>query len=113
MRIEEDVIIIGAGSAGLTSALYLARTKFKFAIFEKEMVGGKLNIITQIDNYPGFASIDGFSLILNMKKQVKSLSVKISKDLIKLINKNEKCFEIVCENNTYLTKSFIIATGST
>lgn len=113
MRIEEDVIIIGAGSAGLTSALYLARTKFKFAIFEKEMVGGKLNIITQIDNYPGFPSIDGFSLILNMKKQVEALGVKISKELIKGINKNEEGFEIVCENNTYLTKSLIIATGST
>jgi thioredoxin reductase (NADPH) len=113
MRIEEDVIIFGAGSAGLTSALYLARTKFKFAIFEKEMVGGKLNIITQIDNYPGFPSIDGFSLILNMKKQVEALGVKINKELIKGINKNEDGFEVVCENDTYQTKALIIATGST
>ena len=60
MTINKDILIIGAGPAGVGAAIYLSRSKYSFCIVEKEMIGGKLNTITQIDNYPGFVSISGW-----------------------------------------------------
>ncbi|MDY4183747.1 MAG: FAD-dependent oxidoreductase [Candidatus Onthovivens sp.] len=112
MKIIKDVGIIGAGPAGMSAALYLARSKYSFLLIEKEMSGGKLNITTQIENYPGVGSIDGFTLGMNMRNQLKSFNISIKKDNCIDVKKVDEGFEVIGEKDTYLFKILIIATGS-
>lgn len=113
MNINKDVVIIGAGPAGMSAALYLSRTKYDFVICEKEMVGGKLNITTEIENYPGIGKTDGFSIASAMKNQLKQLGIDITKETINDVKKTDSGYELIGQNNTYLSKTIIIATGST
>ena len=65
-----DVIIIGSGSAGLTAALYAVRREMKVLVLG-EVLGGQLTLAGEIENYPGYKSIQAYQLIDNMFKQVK------------------------------------------
>jgi len=112
MEIKKDVLVIGAGVAGVSAAVYLARSKYSFAIVERELVGGKLNSISQIDNYPGFTPISGLDLIDNYKKQLNYLNVEITKDDIVAIKKTDEGFDAISDNNIYKVRAIIIATGS-
>lgn len=70
-----DCVIIGSGVAGMTAAIYLRRANLNVALIEKDAPGGQMNKISNIENYPGFRSIDGPTLSLNMYKQVMDLGV--------------------------------------
>ena len=113
MTINKDILIIGAGPAGISAAIYLSRSKYSFILLEKEMVGGKLNTITDIDNYPGFVTISGPDLIMKYNEQLKARGIEVTHDQIKKITKENDFFQVVAENNTYIVKVLIIATGST
>lgn len=112
MTINKDILIIGAGPAGVGAAIYLSRSKYSFCIVEKEMIGGKLNTITQIDNYPGFVSISGVELIQKYQEQLKARNIEVLHDGINGITKGNDLFQVVGDNNTYIVKTIIIATGS-
>src|SRR5574344_2655974 len=112
MTINKDILIIGAGPAGVGAAIYLSRSKYSFCIVEKEMIGGKLNTITQIDNYPGFVSISGVELIQKYQEQLKDRNIEVLHDGINGITKGNDLFQVVGDNNTYIVKTIIIATGS-
>lgn len=111
--INKDVLIIGAGPAGMSAALYLARSKYSFEIVEKNMIGGKLNITTRIDNYPGVPSTDGFTLADTMKKQLESFNIKVKFDEVIDISKEKDGFyKVFTKNDQYLVKAIIVATGT-
>lgn len=112
MTITKDVLIIGAGPAGVSAAVYLSRSKYSFCLVEKEMLGGKLNTITQIDNCPGFASISGIELIQKYQEQLKARNIESLKDNINGVTKGDKLFQVIGDNNTYIVKAIIVATGS-
>ena len=112
MIVNKDILIIGAGPAGISAAIYLSRSKYSFVLLEKEMVGGKLNTITDIENYPGFTTISGPELIMKYQEQLKARNIEITKDNIQGITKEKDLFKVVADN-TYLVKVLIIATGST
>ena len=112
MKIKKNVLIIGAGCAGISAAIYLARSKYSFCIVEKEMLGGKLNTITDIENYPGYDKISGIELIENYKKQLHHLNINITKDEIVDIKKNKDGFIAFSIGNEYHVDLIIIATGS-
>ena len=108
-----DVIIIGAGPAGLSAALYALRANLKTLIIEKSAPGGQLINISKIDNYPGYALSDGATLAFTMYEQVSKLNANFAfEEVIDVeINENEK---IVKTNaNTYRCKNIIVATGTT
>lgn len=111
--IKKDLLIIGAGPAGVSAAIYLSRSKYSFVLLENKAIGGKLNIITDIENYPGFTSISGADLIEHFNEQLKARNVSIEHDEIKSISKKDIGFEVITEKNIYEVKSIIIATGST
>ncbi len=113
MIVNKDILIIGAGPAGISAAIYLSRSKYSFVLLEKEMVGGKLNTITDIENYPGFTMISGPELIMKYQDQLKARNIEVTKDNIQGIVKENDYFKVVADNNTYLVKVLIIATGST
>ena len=112
MEIVKDVLIIGGGPAGMSAALYLLRSKYSFVIVEKAMVGGKLSITTEIENYPGVGKIDGLSLAMKMKDQLSEHGIKIEQDNILDINKEGNEFIAFGEKNTYKIKQIILATGT-
>ena len=107
MKSNFDCIIIGAGIAGLTAAIYLKRAGKNVVIIEKSMPGGQILKTNSIKNYPGFVEIDGFSLIRKILDQIDNLEIQIIKEEVKEINN----LEVVTDNNVYSTSNIILATG--
>ena len=106
-----DVIIVGCGPAGMTSAIYAARSNKKVLILEKETIGGQMASSPLIENYPGYSSISGSELANNMFEQVNNFNVDIElEEVYQIIDGDIK--KVITDSNTYETKSVIIATGS-
>ncbi len=80
-----DVIIIGAGPAGMSAAIYATRREMKTLIIGRE-TGGQVAMAGEIENYPGFKSVNNFDLIAKMAEQVKSLGAEIKNDEVKNID---------------------------
>jgi len=108
-----DVVIIGAGPAGLTAGLYAGRAGLKAKIFEKMLPGGQILLTENIDNFPGFVGgIDTRKLVENLVAQVKELNLEIDNAEIREIKKNS-CFIVKTSKNEELkSKAIIIATGA-
>ena len=102
-----DCIIIGAGIAGLTAAIYLKRAGKNVVIIEKSMPGGQILKTNSIKNYPGFLEIDGFGLTRRVLDQTDNLNIKIIKEEVLEINN----LEVKTNKTTYQTKNIILATG--
>ena len=103
-----DIIIIGSGIAGLTSAIYALNNKRKVLILESQTYGGQIINSNIINNYPGFLEISGFDLMTNIYNQVKNLGGVIKYEEVLEVTKNKK---IITKNETYEAKSIIISTG--
>lgn len=106
-----DVIIIGCGPAGMTSAIYAARANKKVLILEKESIGGQMSSAPLIENYPGYSSISGSELANNMFEQVSALDVDFELEEVTQI-KDGDVKTVVTDCNEYTAKAIIIATGS-
>ena len=110
---EYDIIIIGAGPAGLTSGIYAGRQNSKTLIIDKGITGGLGLEVPEMENYPGIPNINGMTLIKDTKEQCLKYNVDIHEfEEIINIEKGEK-FTVSTNKDTYTTSSIIIATGST
>ncbi len=111
MKLDFDCIIIGAGVAGMTSAIYLKRSGINVAIIEKNYVGGQINKTYTIKNYPGFKEIDGPTLAITISEQLKELEVPIIYEEVKNIIDNGKYKEVETNKQKYISQTIIIASG--
>ena len=107
-----DVVILGAGPAGLTSGIYCARAGLKTVIIENGAPGGQASITPNIENYPGIDSTPGFKLVKDMMDQCTKFGVEFVYDQIKTIILNRPIKTITTDFNTVEGKSVIIATGA-
>ena len=109
---EYDIIIIGAGPAGLTSAIYARRANKNVLVLEAKSYGGQIINTLDIENYPVEEHISGFEFATKLYNQAKNLGAEIVFEKVVDINDlgNEK--EVVTTKNTYKAKAIIIATGS-
>jgi len=108
-----DVIIIGAGPAGLSAAIYSARGGLSTAIFEKAMVGGQINVTDEVENYPGFEEpLSGFELTTKMRQQAERFGTKFIDEEITAIGLEGLCKVIETVEGKYRAKSVIICTGA-
>ncbi len=107
-----DVIIIGGGMAGMTSALYCLRNNKTVLVIEKEAVGGQIAKSPKVENYPTIKQISGTELADQLFDQIMELGAEFELDNVKQISKENNIFNVVTEYNTYQGKSVIIATGS-
>lgn len=105
-----DIIIIGAGPAGLNAAVYAARYHLKTLVFG-EILGGMAAEAYEICNFLTYDKIKGFELAMKMKDQVKNLGVDIKSNKVAGIVK-KKYFEVKTKDNTYFAKKIILATGT-
>ncbi|HQQ67457.1 MAG TPA: thioredoxin-disulfide reductase [Candidatus Cloacimonadota bacterium] len=108
-----DVIIIGAGPAGLSAAIYSARGGLSTAIFEKAMVGGQINVTDEVENYPGFEEpLSGFELTNKMRQQAERFGTKFIDEEITAIGLEGLCKVIETTEGKYRAKSVIVCTGA-
>ena len=111
---EWDLIIIGAGSAGLTAGIYAARNGLKTLILEEKQAGGALTIIPWIENYPGFPDgISGEELASRMISQCRKFGAEIHEfEKAEELELNEREKTVKTSSAKYAAKAIIIATGS-
>lgn len=107
-----DIIIIGAGPAGMTAGLYAAQARKKVLILEKEAYGGQILKTDKVKNYPGFKEITGFEFSNNLYNQLTDLNVEIKIDEVIEIISNENYKEVKTKKGNYTAKSVIIAAGA-
>ena len=109
-----DVIIVGAGPAGLAAALYAARDRLKTLMLEKMMPGGQISTTDRIENYPGIERIDGMGLISQMQKQVENFGaeIKTSSEVTKLGKLPNGNIAVYCDKEKYTGRAIILAPGS-
>ena len=108
-----DLVIIGGGPAGMTSAIYSARQRLKTLVITKEFGGQMSHKAVDIENYPGFDKISGFDLILRMEKQMKDKGVEVLNDEVVSLKKESDIFSIITkENKNIISKTVIVATGA-
>ncbi len=109
-----DVIILGAGPAGLAAGLYAGRARLSTLIIEKGQDGGQIAITDEIENYPGqnVEGESGPSLIERMAKQVEKFGAERVTDVIKKVELEGKIKKLTGSNGEYEAKTVIIATGA-
>ena len=109
-----DVIILGAGPAGLTAGLYAGRSRLSTLIIEKGQDGGQIAITDEIENYPGqmVEGESGPSLIARMTEQAKKFGAERCSDTIKSVELTGEVKKLIGVKGEYLAKSVIIATGA-
>ncbi|WP_353893808.1 thioredoxin-disulfide reductase [Proteinivorax hydrogeniformans] len=106
-----DVIIVGAGPAGLTAAIYAARAELKTLLIEKNAPGGQASTTDTIENYPGIETVSGPDLAMNMYTQATNLGVELSMDEIIDMELNGDIKTITTDSGTLKAKTVIWATG--
>lgn len=105
-----DVVIIGSGPAGLTSAIYAYRGNLKTLVLSGNELGGKLTKTYKVENYPGFKEIMGADLANDFIEHVKNFNIEIKEGLVKEIKDNN---QIVLSNDEIInTKAIIVASGT-
>ena len=106
-----DIVIIGAGPAGLTAAIYARRAGKTVLVLEKETFGGQMTFSPKLENYPGFESVSGNDLAQRMLEQAMALGADVDMDLVTGME-NGPVKTVVGENGTYEAKAVIIAAGA-
>lgn len=106
-----DVAIIGMGPAGISAAIYLTRSNVNPICFEPGLVGGKLNWVHEIENYPSYVGT-GKGLAENMSAQVEHFQLDVRKERVINVNPNDDgTYLLVTDKKEYIFKSVIIANG--
>ncbi len=110
-----DILVIGAGPAGLSAAIYSSRAGYKVKIVDPMGSGGQLLFIDELENYPGVEKISGFELSEKLEKQALSFGVEMEFNEVKSVAKNSKnIFDIsFADGSTEQAKAVIVATGAT
>ncbi len=110
----EHVIIIGAGCAGYTAAIYTARANLTPLLLTGTQPGGQLTTTTEVENFPGFpGGIMGPELMMNMQQQAEKFGTRVAWASVESIeHQADGSFKLNCGSETYETKTLIVATGA-
>ncbi|MDK1388597.1 thioredoxin-disulfide reductase [Sinorhizobium sp. 8-89] len=108
------VLIIGAGPAGYTAAIYAARANLKPLLVTGLQAGGQLTITTDVENYPGFAEpVQGPWLMEQMRQQAENVGTEVAYDIITSVDLSERPFRLKGDSgDMYIADALIIATGA-
>lgn len=110
---KEDVIIIGAGPAGMSCAIQLKRCGITPLVFDLDNNGGLLRYANLVENYPGFpGGIKGINLAKRFSEQFKLEKLKCIKQKVLNVKYNRGLFEVITKNNYYTSEYLVIASGT-
>ncbi|MCT6822540.1 MAG: thioredoxin-disulfide reductase [Apilactobacillus sp.] len=112
MMEKYDVIVIGAGPGGMTSALYASRANLSVLMIDRGIYGGQMNNTAEIENYPGFKSILGPDLAKNMYESSTNFGAKYEYGTVESIEDKGNSKIVNTDQGSYETSSVIIGTGS-
>ena len=104
-----DVIVVGAGPAGLTSALYALHKNKKVLVLESKVYGGQIVNASLVENYPGMPKVSGFDFATNLYNQVVDLGGEVNFETVIRV---EPDLSVTTNEGTYKGKSVILATGA-
>ncbi len=109
-----DLIIVGAGPAGLAAAIYAARAELKFIVLEKEMMsGGQIINTYEVDNYPGLYHMGGFDLAMKFREHADALGASFVTGEVEKIEDIPEGKRVVCRDGAeYKTKTVILSGGA-
>ena len=110
---EQQLIILGSGPAGYTSAIYAARANLNPTLITGLEVGGQLTTTTEVENWPGdYEDLQGPDLMVRMKKHAEKYNVNIINDHIKSVDFSNNPLVLNGQKDSYLSNSLIVATGA-
>lgn len=105
-----DSIVIGAGPAGITAAIYLARKNLDILVLTLD-IGGQARLSTDVENYTGFTLISGEELVERFEEHLKAFGIKIVEESVRSVEKQKNLFKIRTAEKVYWSKSVILASG--
>jgi len=107
-----DVIVLGAGPAGLTAGIYLSRAKMKTLLLNEGMIGGQVVLTHEVANYPGVENISGYQLATSMKKQALSFGCEIKQNIkVSKLDLSSTTKTVHVGDDIFTANAIIIATG--
>lgn len=110
--IEKDLLIIGAGPAGLTAAIYAERSGLRSVVADKATIGGQVSITPVVENYPGFTRIAGKTLMDMMAQQaIQYAEIHEGEEIIS-IEKKDDIFEVLSSRTKYHVRAILLTTGA-
>ena len=107
-----DTIVIGAGIAGLTSAIYLSRASKKVLVLEAKVVGGQIINTIGIENWPGNLGVSGADLMQQTYEQTISLGAEVEYEEVTNVSKKENLFVVKTDEGEYKAKTLVLAMGT-
>ncbi|WP_307975718.1 thioredoxin-disulfide reductase [uncultured Streptococcus sp.] len=109
-----DTLIIGSGPAGMTAALYAARSNLKVGLIEQGAPGGQMNNTSEIENYPGYDHISGPELSMKMYEPLEKFQVENIYGIVQKVEDDGegKVKRVITEDATYEAKTVVVATGA-
>nr|WP_114788244.1 thioredoxin-disulfide reductase [Lactiplantibacillus plantarum] len=107
-----DVIIIGAGPAGMTAALYASRANLSVLLLDRGIYGGQMNNTAAIENYPGFKSVLGPDLAKDMYESATQFGAEYAYGSVESVEDRGDVKIVTTDSDTFETKALVIGTGS-
>ena len=112
--INKDVAIIGGGPSGITAAIYLKTAGIDFVLFEEYMIGGKVNLTANVDNYPPYTHIGGVDLANKYQEDLNFNQIEVTYEKVISLEKiNDGSFKLVSDSETYNFKAVLVGSGCT
>ena len=105
-----DIIIIGAGPAGITAAIYAARRKLNFLVLSLD-IGGQMSWSSDVDNYPGLPDLPGVDVVEKFQKHMKDYNIKVKQEEVINVQKKLRTFVVKTKKFSYEAKTVLIASG--
>jgi thioredoxin reductase (NADPH) len=109
---EYDIVIIGAGPAGLAAGLYASRARRSTLIIERNVTGGQIALTSDIENYPGIDTINGFDLGQAMQQQAEKYGAEMAFANVTSIEPQEGSHLVTTDDGEYLAKALIVTAGA-
>jgi alkyl hydroperoxide reductase subunit F len=106
-----ELIIVGAGPAGITASIYAARKKMNFLVITKD-IGGQTALSGEVENYTGYQYITGFDLAEKFNEHLAQFNIELKFEEVASIVKTDKEFQVITNRDVYRARAIIIATGA-